>query len=72
MTDPSVAVVDMRPGSPVAVRAGCKCHVMDNAHGRGIGGDGERYGWVMSSSCELHGSFALVASDSSEPIADKT
>ena len=43
------------PGSPAAVDLGCKCPVLDNAHGRGMYGDGERFGYWMTASCPLHG-----------------
>ena len=43
------------PGSDEAVKAGCRCPVLDNGHGRGRGGDGEKYGWVMNGDCPLHG-----------------
>lgn len=43
------------PGSPEAVAQGCTCPVMDNGHGRGLFGDGQRFGWVMSWDCPLHG-----------------
>lgn len=43
------------PGSPQAIAAGCVCPVLDNGHGRGRGGDGERYGWWMSVACPMHG-----------------
>lgn len=46
------------PGSPEAVAQGCTCPVMDNGHGRGLFGDGERFGWVMSWDCPLHGTEA--------------
>ena len=39
------------PGSPEAVKAGCKCPVLDNNNGRGI--DGELY-WI-NVCCPLHG-----------------
>lgn len=45
-----------RPGSDEALAQGCKCPVLDNGHGRGRGGDGNRYGWVISENCPLHGS----------------
>jgi hypothetical protein len=44
------------PGSPEACALGCKCAVIDNHHGRGRGGDGERYGWFVSGDCPVHGS----------------
>ena len=45
----------MNPGSPEAIEAGCRCPVLDNGHGRGYLGDGERFGWWMSSDCPIHG-----------------
>jgi len=42
------------PGSTDARAAGCKCPVIDNCRGRGIGGDGEKFGWVMSMECDYH------------------
>jgi hypothetical protein len=44
-----------KPGSPAAIEAGCLCPVMDNGHGRGVHGDGEKYGWWMVEDCPLHG-----------------
>ncbi len=46
---------DPRPGSPEAVQRGCACPVIDNGHGRGHLGEGEKYGWWMNASCPLHG-----------------
>lgn len=46
------------PGSPEAIAQGCTCPVLDNGHGRGYLGDGERFGWVMSLDCPLHGTEA--------------
>jgi len=44
------------PGSDEALALGCKCAVLDNAHGRGYMG---RPGlFVMTASCPLHGSDA--------------
>jgi len=42
------------PGSAEAQENGCKCPSIDNCHGKGRGGDGERFGWVVSGNCELH------------------
>jgi hypothetical protein len=42
------------PGSDEALDAGCTCPVLDNGHGAGRGGDGARYGWVISGTCKLH------------------
>ena len=29
------------PGSDAAIEAGCTCPVLDNGHGKGVGGNGE-------------------------------
>lgn len=42
------------PGSKEAIEQGCKCPVLDNGHGRGHLGDGEKYGWWTSAECPLH------------------
>jgi len=47
------------PGSPDAVKAGCKCAVMDNCYGRGYHSghdtlDADRM-FVVSGNCPLHG-----------------
>ena len=47
-----------------ALAAGCTCPVMDNGHGRGYMGDGERFGWVVSGDCPIH---AQQDSDAHEP-----
>ena len=39
------------PGSPAAVKAGCQCAVLDNNHGKGIGGG---LFWI-NRECPLHG-----------------
>ncbi len=46
------------PGSPDAIAQGCTCPVLDNAHGRGRLGDGDRYGWWINAECPLHGKDA--------------
>jgi len=44
-----------RPGSPAAVQRGCTCPRMDNSHGAGIAGDGDKLGWLITGNCPLHG-----------------
>lgn len=46
------------PGSPEAVKYGCKCPVMDNANGKGAGTgkSGEPMFWY-SAECPLHHHF---------------
>ena len=44
---------DLRPGSDEAIAAGCKCPVLDNAHGKGWLGMGGVY--VMREDCPIHG-----------------
>lgn len=46
---------DATPGSDAAIKAGCTCPVLDNGHGRGVGGNGEKYGWWITEGCPLHG-----------------
>ena len=43
------------PGSLAAMRLGCTCPMMDNMRGKGLGGDGRRFGWVINEDCPLHG-----------------
>ncbi len=43
-----------KPGSPEAGDEGCVCPALDNCRGRGRGGDGERFGWIISQGCPLH------------------
>ena len=38
------------PGSPEAYANGCKCPILDNAHGKGIGGG---HYWI-SEKCPIH------------------
>lgn len=41
------------PGSDEAVKRGCTCPVMDNAHGKGVTIGGKAYFW-RSEYCPLH------------------
>ena len=43
------------PGSDAAIKQGCTCPVYDNARGKGIMGDGEKYGYWITAGCPLHG-----------------
>ena len=45
----------LNPGSDAAIKQGCDCPVLDNGHGRGIGGNGEKHGWWITEGCPLHG-----------------
>ena len=45
----------MNPGSDEAIKQGCTCPVLDNAHGRGIMGGGEELGFWITAGCPLHG-----------------
>jgi hypothetical protein len=47
-------MTDYLPGSPDAIAAGCKCPRIDNGHGRGIYGDGNRFGWWINGDCPIH------------------
>lgn len=42
------------PGSQKAVDKGCRCPILDNAYGKGRGGDGEQFGWYVNGTCPLH------------------
>jgi hypothetical protein len=44
-------VVKPAPGSAAALALGCECPVLDNDHGKGLGGG--RY-WI-SGGCKIHG-----------------
>lgn len=44
----------LNPGSPEAVKQGCKCPVMDNHYGKGILYNGRIEFWI-SEECPLHG-----------------
>lgn len=43
------------PGSDAAIKQGCTCPVLDNGHGKGVGGNGEKHGWWVTAGCPLHG-----------------
>jgi len=45
----------MNPGSDEAIEQGCTCPVLDNGHGKGVGGNGEKFGWWITADCPLHG-----------------
>lgn len=45
---------ELKPGSPDAVNAGCKCPVYDNNHGEGVFYKGERQHWI-NGECPVHG-----------------
>lgn len=55
------------PGSQEARDRGCRCPVLDNAHGKGyLGGAKDRQGrvqFVIKESCPLHGSLPRRALD---------
>jgi hypothetical protein len=51
---PGQAITNFPPGSDKAVKAGCRCPVMDNHHGKGIPTEsGEPMYWLVSN-CPLH------------------
>lgn len=52
-TDASIESTPL--GSLAAMRLGCTCPIIDNARGKGLGGDGWRFGWVINDDCPLHG-----------------
>jgi len=51
---PGGSALPPKPGSDAAMALGCKCARMDNHYGRGWGGDGDRFGWVISGDCVMH------------------
>lgn len=54
---PGDVEMDMRtpPGSDKAKDQGCLCPRMDNEYGKGRGGCGAKFGWIMVETCPLHG-----------------
>ena len=54
MTDSTA--IPPNPGSPEAVKQGCKCPVIDNRYGKGIRDDRDEY-WI-NGGCPLHGLHA--------------
>lgn len=48
------------PGSKETTAKDCTCPVIDNAHGRGHLGDGEKYGFWIDGQCPIHGGEALI------------
>lgn len=48
-------IKEPKPGTRKAVLAGCKCPILDNNYGRGRGGNGAKYGWVVNEECPIHG-----------------
>jgi len=71
-----------KPGSHEARAQGCKCPMFRNSFGRGVGGDGRKNGWELSTDCAMHyvDMAALanrlmqqwMALHASEPIADNS
>lgn len=55
MTTSELKPETLRPGSPEAVAAGCRCTRKQNCRGKGIGGDGETNGWWVNGECPIHG-----------------
>ena len=51
----NVKMLEVNPGSKEAIKAGCKCPVIDNNHGKGTGtgSDGRPLFWY-SSDCQIH------------------
>lgn len=47
-------MIDYNPGGCQARELGCTCPVLDNGHGRGRGGCGEKFGWWVADTCPLH------------------
>ena len=45
----------MKPGSDEAIKMGCTCPVLDNAHGNGARGDPDLF-WI-NKDCPIHGKY---------------
>ena len=58
----------LRSGGDEAIVAGCACAVLDNGHGKGIGGNGKKFGWWISEDCPIHGkpNVARIASSNAK------
>ena len=44
---------EYNPGSDEALDEGCKCPILDNAHGGGYYGNSDKY--IINQQCPLHG-----------------
>lgn len=44
----------MLPGSNKAIKNGCTCAIIDNNYGKGRYGNGDKYGWFITSGCKIH------------------
>ena len=51
------------PSSKEAREQGCLCPVIDNEHGRGYLGNGERFGFVINEDCPLHAECIIKTRD---------
>lgn len=47
-------MIDLPPGSPEAIEAGCTCPVLDNHHGAGIPAEHGPLYWYTAG-CPVHG-----------------
>jgi hypothetical protein len=54
MSDVGDNIEKPNPGSPAAIKRGCTCAILDNAHGRGYYGQPGVF--VISGDCPIHGS----------------
>jgi hypothetical protein len=59
------------PGSREAIYLGCRCPVLDNAHGRGFPWGGNDPSFWINGECPLHGgrSFPIEETDADEAIS---
>lgn len=48
------------PGSTEALDRGCVCPPYGNHQGKGLRGNGKRYGWAVDPHCELHRGLPCV------------
>ena len=67
ITDSNEQIDVPPPGSKEAVELGCKCPVIDNHYGRGIGEINGRMMYVISGDCPLHSIKSIVEGFWREP-----
>ena len=56
---------EQTPGSDKAIEAGCKCPVLDNAHGWG---HYKQWEYVISLECPIHGEQEPTTKDNPRPL----
>lgn len=59
-------VPNPKPGSPMALDAGCACPKMDNECGKGYASWGEKAIWVINIDCKVHGTHRVSPDDTGQ------